>query len=134
MALLKNLGLFFVVFLPLTLLVGLPGDYYLARHQSPEEATPIFYWMLVGWRVLLPCILFLPLAHLALAVSRRAGWRPDQATLRRVSLVVLPLGMLAMPLWLLGVHYLSVPLVVSVVVPGVVLGWLARIPLPRRAA
>ena len=56
MAFLANFALFFVFFLPLTLAVGVPFDFYVGRYQPAEEASQLFYWILLGWP-LFPIIL-----------------------------------------------------------------------------
>ncbi len=73
MALLANLALFFVFYLPLTFAVGLLGDLYVGRYQPPEESAELFYWIVVGWPLLLPSLLAIPMLHIVLGVVRR--WR-----------------------------------------------------------
>jgi len=131
MALFLNLALFFVLFLPLTLLVGLPFDFYLGRFQPAEEARPVIYWLIAGWPLLLPSILFIPVAHLALAIARRRQWAPDAHAMRGVSLVALPMGLLLTHFLFWGTTVLSIPLLVTFLIPGVIFGWVARIPKVR---
>ena len=131
MALLANLALFFVLFLPLTYLVGWPFDYYVGRYMTPEEAPRVFNWIVMGWKLLLPGVLFVPVAHVALAIARRTLGEPDRQRLRRLVVVVVPLGFLAVHLALWGTAVLGVPLLVSVLIPGAVYGLIARLPMRR---
>ncbi len=131
MAFLANFALFFVLFLPLTLAVAAPFDFYVGRYQPPEEAAQIFYWMFVGWPLLLPSVLFLPVAHIGLAVTRRVYRDLDHSSLRRLALAVFPLGLLGVHLLVWGGVVFSLPLLVSFLIPGAVFGWLARIPKHR---
>ena len=131
MALLANFTLFFVFFLPLTLVVGLPFDFYVGRYQTPEEASQLFYWMVVGWPLLVPSVLFIPVAHIALAIARRTQWDLRRSALRKCALAAFPSGLLAVHLLLYGSVVVSAPLLVSYLIPGALFGWIARIPKPR---
>ena len=132
MAFLANFSLFFVFFLPVTLLVGLPFDFYVGRYQPAEEASQLFYWITVGWPLLLPSVLFVPVVHLALAFARRASWDLDHEALRKIALVAFPLGLLGAHLLIWGTVVFSVPLLTSFLIPGVLFGWVARIPKLKR--
>jgi len=132
-AFLANLGLFFVFFLPLTLLVAIPFDLYVGRYQPAEEATQLFLWMVIGWPLLFPSVLFVPAAHLALAIARRAGWGPNRGTLRKLAVVILPLGLFAFHLWIWGTVVFGAPLLLTFGVPGALFGWVVRIPESRRS-
>ncbi len=133
MALLTNIALFFLCFLPLTLLVGLPFDFYLGPYQQPGAATQIFVWIVVGWPLLVPTVAFIPVAHIALAVARRTGLDPTPQVCRRVAVVVVPLGLLATHLLFWGTVVLSVRLLLTILLPGALLGWIARTPRRSRA-
>ena len=132
MAFLANFALFFVVFLPLTLLIGVPFDFYVGRYQPAEEASQLFYWILLGWPLLLPSVLFVPVAHVALGIARRSQWSLDRSALRKFALAAFPLGLLAVHLLFWGTVVFSVPLLVSFLIPGALFGWVARIPKSRR--
>ena len=132
MAFLANFALFFVFFLPLTLLIGVPFDFYVGRYQPAEEASQLFYWILLGWPLFLPSVLFVAVAHIALAIARRGRRNPDPDVLRKIALVAFPLGLLAVHLLLWGTVVFSVPLLASFLIPGALFGWVARIPKPRR--
>jgi hypothetical protein len=132
-ALLANLALFFIFFLPLTLLVAIPFDLYVGRYQPAEEASQLFLWMIIGWPLLFPSVLFVPAAHVALAIARRFGWSPDRGTLRMLAVVILPLGLLWFHLWTWGTVVLGAPLLLTFLVPGALMGWVVRIPAWRRS-
>ncbi len=132
MAFLANFALFFVFFMPLTLVVGALGDFYVGRYQPEEEASQLFYWILVGWPLLLPSALFVPVAHIALALARRGPWELEPDLLRRLAIGVLPVGLLVVHLLFWGTVVFSVPLLISLLIPGALFGWVARIPRPRQ--
>ena len=113
MAFLANFALFFVFFLPLTLAVGVPFDFYVGRYQPAEEASQLFYWILVGWPLLLSSVLFVPVAHIALAIARRGHWNLDRSALRKFALAAFPLGLLAVHLLFWGTVVFSVPLLAT---------------------
>jgi hypothetical protein len=131
MALFANCILFFVLFLPLTLLVGLSFDFYLGRFQPAEEAVPIIYWLVAGWPLLIPSFLFIPVLHIMLATVRRRTWAPDRRGMRMLSLVAFPMGLLLTHFVFWGGTVLSIPLLVTFLIPGAILGWVARIPRTR---
>ena len=130
MALLANLALFFLLYLPLTFAVGLAGDFYVGRYQSPEDAAPFFYWIVVGVQLFIPSVLALPAAHLALGAVRRMAGDFEPRRLRRIAVVAIPLSFLAIHLWVWGAVLVSVPLLVSILLPGSLLGLAVRIPRP----
>ena len=132
MALLANLALFFVVYLPLGFAVGLAGDFWIGRYQSSETGFPLFYWIVVGWPLLVPSLLIVPVAHIALAIGRRLGPEAGAGRLRLLAIAVAPLGFLAVHLGLWGTTVLSGPLLATVLLPGAVYGLVARIPRRRR--
>jgi hypothetical protein len=131
MAFLANLVLFFVFFMPLTFIVALPGDFYVGRYQPEEEASQLFYWILIGWKFLIPSVLFIPIVHIGLAIARRTSVPLAPESLRRIALVAFPIGLLAVHLYFWGTVVFSVPLLVTFLVPGVLYGWVARIPKAR---
>ena len=133
MALLANLVLFFAVYLPLSYAVGWAGDFWLGRYQSPEEGAQLFYWIVVGWPLLIPSLLFVPLAHIALGITRRLRRDPSPGRLRLLVVALAPLGFLAVHLALWGAVVLSAPLLASILIPGALYGLVARIPRRRRA-
>ncbi len=104
MALLANIALFFALFLPLTFLVGLPGGWYVGPAQLDAEAYPLFIWLLGGLQLVLPCLLWVPVAHFTL---RRARTSLGRGGLRRAALVLLPAGFLAVHVLLRGPSFLG---------------------------
>lgn len=131
MALLSNLGLFFVFYLPLTYAVGLPFDFYVGRYQSTAEETAFFNWIVVAWPLLIPSILALPAAHIVLGIARRLGEKFSPEGLRNICTAAIPLSFLAIHLAIWGDVVVSIQLLITILVPGALLGRVARIPKPR---
>ncbi len=127
MALLANMGLFFVFYLPLTYLVGLLGGFYVGPTQGPDDSYPFFVWVVVVWPLLLPSFLWVPIAHFLLRIGLR---RLERNRLRLLAALLVPTGLLAVHLWVWGGVVLSPQLLILAIVPGVVYGLVFRIPLP----
>jgi hypothetical protein len=130
-ALFSNCLLFFVVFLPLTFLVGAPFDFYLGRYQPPEEAAQIMHWLVAGWPLFIPTVLAIPLLHVLLAILRRRSWVSSPAESRKVFVAAFPIGLLSMHLMFWGDKVFSPQLLICILVPGALLGSIARIPKTR---
>lgn len=92
MALLSNIGLFFVFFLPLSYLIGLMGGFYVGPTQGSDDTYPLVIWMLVVSPLLLPSFLWIPIAHMLLRVGMR---RLEPTQLRLASTLLVPAGPLA---------------------------------------
>ena len=131
MALFSNCLLFFLVFLPLTFLVGAPFDFYLGRYQPPEEAAQIMHWLVAGWPLFIPTVLAIPLLHVLLAIVRRRGWVSSPGESRKVFVAAFPIGLLSMHLMFWGDKVFSPQLLICILVPGAILGSIARIPKTR---
>lgn len=130
MALLANIGLFFVLYLPVTYLIGLLGGFYVGPTQGRDDSYPFFIWVVVVWPLLLPSFLWVPVAHIALRLARR---RLDRNRLRVLAIALVPTGLLAVHLVLWGGVVLSLPLLIVTIVPGALYGMLFRVPLPKQA-
>ena len=131
MALFSNCLLFFLVFLPLTFLVGAPFDFYLGRYQPPEEASQVMHWLVAGWPLFIPTVLAIPLLHVLLAIVRRRGWVSSPGESRKVFVAAFPIGLLSMHLMFWGDKVFSPQLLICILVPGAILGSIARIPKTR---
>jgi hypothetical protein len=129
MAFLANCGLFFVVYLPLTFLIGWLFGWYVGPTQGPDDSYPVLLWIVVVWPLLLPSFLWVPPAHIVLRIARR---RLEGAQLRRLAVAVLALGILAVHLLVWGTAVLSLPALVLTLVAGGLYGLVFRI--PRRKA
>ena len=129
MALLANLALFFVFYLPLTYWIGLPGDFYVGPTQVPENSYPFFIWLVVVGPLLLPSLAWVPVAHVLVRVGLR---RFERNRVRGLAAVLLPAGLLGVHLWVWGDVVLSVPLLVVMIIPGALYGLVFR--MPRLAA
>jgi hypothetical protein len=130
-ALVLNCLLFFVVFLPLTFLVGAPFDFYLGRYQPPREAAQVMHWLVAGWPLFIPTILAIPLLHVLLAIVRRRSWASSPGALRKLFVAAFPIGLLSMHLVFWGDKVFSPQLLIVILVPGAVMGAIARIPKTR---
>ena len=130
MALFVNMLLFFLVYMPLTLLVAWPGDFYVGQYQAAEDALPLVYWILLGWPILFPSLAFVPIADWIMRLLRRFWPGLSRSALRKLSIVIYPTGLLAVHLIIWGTLVFSLPLLVSILVPGAIYGAMAW--LPRR--
>ena len=131
MALLANMGLFFVFYLPLTYLIGLLGGFYVGPSQGPDDSYPLFIWLVVVLPLLLPSFLWVPLAHVLLRVSLR---RLERDRLRVLSVFLVPAGLLAAHLGVWGGVVLSLPLLFLIFIPGAAYGLVFRMPRSRSRA
>jgi len=134
MKLVINLALFFVLFLPLTYIVGIPGDYWVGRYQDPDTAPTIYHWMSVGWPLILPSLLWVPVCHVAITILGRARVIRSSPWWRACSLVIWPAGFLAVHVAIYGLIVWSLPLLVTFLLPGMGYGALARIPVRPETA
>ncbi len=125
MTFLANVLLFFVVFLPLTYLVGLPFDFFVGPNQAGDEAYPFFTWLVVVLQLVLPALLFVPIAHVGLRWLRG---RHSRRALRWTAVAVLPLGFLGAHLAAWGPVVFSPQLLVLLLVPGALYGLTFRVP------
>lgn len=128
MALLANMGLFFVLYLPLTFLIGLLGGFYVGPTQGPDDSYPLLIWVVVVSPLLLPSFLWVPIAHFLLRAGLR---RLERNRLRLLAALLIPAGLVAVHLWVWGGVVLSPQLLILAIVPGMVYGLVFRIPLSR---
>ena len=125
MALLANMGLFFVLFLPLSYGIGLWGGFYVGPYQGPTDSYPFMIWLIVVSPLLLPSLLWVPIAHLLLRVGRR---RLERDRLRWFAIFLVPAGLFAVHLAAWGGVVLSWPLLTLMVIPGGIYGLVFRLP------
>ncbi len=125
MALLANMGLFFVLYLPLTYLIGMLGGFYVGPTQGPDDSYPLFIWVVVVWPLLLPSFLWVPIAHILLRIGLR---RLERNRLRLFAVLLVPAGFLVVHLWVWGGVVMSPQLLTLAILPGAVYGLVFRIP------
>ena len=125
MALLANMGLFFVLYLPLSYGIGLLAGFYVGPYQGPNDSYPFLIWLFVVSPLLLPSFLWVPIAHILLRVGLR---RLERDRLRLLAIFLVPAGLLAVHLAVWGGLVLSLPLLILMLVPGGVYGLLFRMP------
>ena len=128
MALFVNMLLFLFVYMPLTLLVAWPTDFYVGRYQAAEEALPLLYWIILGWPLLFPSLAFVPVADGIMRLLRRFRPGLTKPALRKLSIVIFPAGLLAAHIITWGTQVFSLPLLVSILVPGAIYGGMAWLP------
>ena len=128
MALLANMGLFFVFYLPLTYLLGLVGGFYVGPTQGPDDSYPLLIWLGVVWPLLLPSFLWVPAAHILMRIGLR---RLERSRVRLLAVLLLPAGILAVHLVLWGGVVLGPELLALAIVPGALYGLVFRIPRTR---
>lgn len=126
MAFLANLGLWFVLFLPLTFALGALTGLFVGPATGATQAEalaasgpvfPLFVWLNLLFPRLLPLLVLVPVVHIA---RRRIPGRWPLALLTPVLFLALFLG-------LFGVELLNGPVLFLVGVPAVVYGALLRV-------
>ncbi len=134
MAFLANLGLYFVLFLPLTLALGALTGLYVgpATGATQVEALaasgpsfPIFVWFNILFPRLVPLLLLVPVVHFAHRTSARRGYGrwPSSA---------LTLGLfLGLFVGLFGTELANAAVLFLVGLPAAVYGALLRAPRRR---
>ncbi len=132
MAFLANVGLFFVLYMPLTFVIGWLFGFYVGPTQTPDDSFPVLIWIVVVWPLLLPSFLWVPVAHIALRMARRRQWL-DPARLRPLAVFLVPAGLLAVHIGVWRGVVLGLPLLALLIVPGLVYGLTFRIPRRRGA-
>jgi len=121
--LLRNLALYFVVFLPAALLTGWVFGFFTGPRSSPRLAYELLRFTFEVLPLLLPSLLMVVVLHFA---YRR--WLGDGRNGKTVALVALttPAALLAAHLAAYGIQYWSVPLAVLFALPGALFGTLMR--------
>lgn len=129
MALVKNMALFFLVFLPTVALAsmtlaGFLGDHFQSSPQWNAGWNPLL-WLIITAPWLLPTVIVVPLLHfLAKGLMRRS----PRVVVRRVLLVASPALFIAAVLALWGPGNFRLDFVLPVAVSGVFYGVLQRLP------
>ena len=129
MILLRNLALFFVLFLPAACATGLVTGALEGPVPGPRAAYPIARFLVSVLPLLIPAVLAVPVLHFAYR-----GWLRDRPARRsrRIAVIATPLGLLAGHLAVFGTAYWSAPLLVLICAPGALYG--ALFGIPRRRA
>lgn len=131
MTLLKNLGLFLLVFLPLVALVsmvlaGVMGDPADVADEWYVGWSPILWFIMTApW--LLPTVLVVPILHF---LGRALAKRTSPRSARSVVLVASPVLFLLAVLGLWGPHNLEIDFVFPVLAAAFVYGAVLRIAKP----
>ena len=129
MTFLRNLGLFFVVFLSLVALVsmvmeGVLGDRVATSPEWRVGWNPIM-WLIVTSPWLIPTVLVVPVLHF---LARGLRKRMPLGNVRRIMLVASPVLFLVAVLALWGPSNLQLDFALPVVLSGLAYGALFRIP------
>lgn len=127
MTLLRNLALFFVLFLPATCATGLAGDFFVGPQPPPRFAYVLATYALGVLPLLVPSALAVPVLHFAYRAL--LPQRPPSRA-RGVVAVATPAGLLAAHLLVFGADFWSAPLLALFAVPGVLYGLAFRVPRP----
>ena len=119
MTLLRNLALFFVLFLPASCVTGVVSGFLSGPMPAPRSGYALMTFVSSVLPLLLPSLLAVPLLHFA---YRR--WLRAQPTgrARWLAMLLTPLALLGLHLGFYGDPFWSVPLVAMVVVPGIAYG------------
>ena len=119
MTLLRNLTLFFVLFLPLGFATGLAGGFLEGPMPAARLAYPILVFMVAVVPLLLPSILAVPVLHFAF---RRFTRDSGRSAARWIAALATPVALLAVHLACFGETYLGIPLLALILLPGAVYG------------
>jgi hypothetical protein len=123
--LLRNLALFFVLFLPASCVTGLSGGFLTGPFPTPRPAYELGTFLVGVMPLLLPSILAVPVLHFGYrAWSRRRS--PREA--RWIAALATPVALLVVHLAFFGVELWSVPLVALILIPGAIYGIAFGIP------
>ncbi len=129
MTLVRNLALFFVLFLPSSCATGLSAGFFTGPFPTPRIGYEIGLFLVGVMPQLLPSILVVPVLHFAYrAWSRRRS--PGEA--RWIAIAATPLALLVAHLAVFGVVLWSLPLVALFLIPGVIYGMAFGIPSAAR--
>ena len=125
MTLLRNLALFFVLFLPASCATGLAGGFFTGPRPTPRIGYELGGFLVGVMPLLLPSLLAVPVLHFAIrAWSRRRS--PREA--RWIAALVTPVALLVVHLAVFGAELWSAPLVTLFLIPGAVYGMAFGIP------
>jgi hypothetical protein len=125
LTLVRNLALFFVLFLPASCVTGLIGGFLTGPFPTPRVAYELGTFGIGVMPLLLPSILAVPVLHFGYRAWAR-GRSPREA--RWFAAVVTPVALLVVHLAFFGVALWSVPLVTLILVPGAIYGMAFGIP------
>ncbi len=131
MTLLRNLALFFVLFLPVSCATGIVGGFFVGPIEAPRLAYPVLHYAVGVLPLLLPSLLAVPVLHFALRYWARD---PRHNADARLTIGMTPLVLLGVHLAIFGFAYWSVPLLVLFLLPGAIYGASFRVVRPRRGA
>ncbi len=127
MTLLRNLALFFVLFLPASCATGLVGGFFVGPIEVTRLAYPVSLYFAVVLPLLLPSLLAVPVLHFALRYWARD---PRHQASARLTIGATPLALLGVHLAIYGFTYWSLPLLVLFALPGAIYGASFRVVRP----
>lgn len=125
MTLVRNLALFFVLFLPSSCATGLTGGFFTGPLPTPRIGYELGLFLVAVLPLLLPSILVVPVLHF---VYRAWSRRRSPAEARWGATLVTPVALLVVHLAVFGVALWSPQLVVLFLVPGAIYGLAFGIP------
>lgn len=126
MRLIRNLALFFVVFLPASCATGLAGGFFTGPLDPPRIAYDIGLYLFRVLPLLLPSVLAVPVLHF---VYRATLLDDPPARARSIAAIATPFALLSVHLAVFGVAFLSTPLLALFAIAGALYG--AVFALPR---
>ena len=127
MTLLRNLALFFVLFLPASCATGIVGGFFVGPIEAPRLAYPVLLYTVSVLPLLLPSLLAVPVLHFALRYWAR---NPRHSADARLTISVTPLALLGIHLVIFGFAFWSLPLLVLFLLPGAIYGASFRVVRP----
>jgi hypothetical protein len=127
--LVRNLALFFVLFLPASCATGLSGGFFAGPLPTPRIGYELGLFLVDVMPLLLPSVLVVPVLHFAYRAWSR---RRTPAEARWVATLATPVALLVVHLTVFGVALWSLQLVALFLVPGVIYGLTFGIPRTAR--
>ena len=127
MILLRNLTLFFALFLPGSCATGVATGWLVGPFDPPRLGYPIMHFSLWVLPLVAPSLLAVPILHFG---YRRLARAPERA-MRRIATIATPLVLLGVHLAIFGATYWSLPLIMIFLLPGAVYGASFGISTPR---
>jgi hypothetical protein len=127
--LLRNLALFFVLFLPSSCATGLAGGFFSGPLPTPRIGYELGLFLGGVMPLLLPSVLVVPVLHFA---YRAWSQRRSPAQTRWVAIFGTPVALLAVHVAIFGVGLWSLQLVALFLIPGAIYGLVFGIPAISR--
>jgi hypothetical protein len=123
--LVRNLALFFVLFLPASCATGLSGGFFTGPLPTPRIGYELGLFLVGVMPLLLPSVLVVPVLHF---VYRAWSRRRSPVEARWAATLATPVALLVVHLTVFGLELWSLQLVALFLIPGAIYGLTFGIP------